>query len=196
VRFTTGGRRPHLLGWGLDILAGGEKLVSNIGEKSPFNADIIQVSLGRFSVGVTSLKEAIEETRALQGLSEEEIAQTLADKIKAHNYIPASAEEAYKKALLREFKKTLGEQVEEASGGVAIRFLSANCPCSGDFLEVIFTVLSELGLPADVRHLTEAGEIAAYRVSGTPALIINGEVKAVGRMPSREVLKEWLRKIT
>jgi hypothetical protein len=157
--------------------------------------DITQISLGKFKVGITGLKAAIEEAKVWQGRPEAEIAQALLDKLKSRNYISASAEEDYKRAFLREFKKALGEKVEEEAGWLIIRFLSPICPCSQDFLEVIVTVLSELSLPADVRHVTDAQEIAAFGVSGTPALIINGEVRAVGRMPSQEVLKGWLKEI-
>jgi Thioredoxin domain len=160
-----------------------------------FNADITQISLGKFKVGIKGLKEAIEEVRALGGQAEGEVAQALLDKLKSQNYIPAAGEADYKKAFLREFKKALGEKVEAEAGGLIIRFLSPICPCSEDFLEVIVTVLSELGLPADVQHVTDAEAIAAFGVSGTPALIINGEVRALGRMPPQKVLKGWLRAI-
>lgn len=158
--------------------------------------EIIQISLGKFQVGITGLKEAIDALLPLKDRPDAEIAQALLEKLKPHNYIPASAEESYRKALLREFKKALGFKVEEEPGGLTIRFISPSCPCSEDFLEVILVVLSELGLPADVQHVTDLAEIAASGASGTPALIINGQVKAVGRMPSKEILKGWLTNAT
>jgi predicted DsbA family dithiol-disulfide isomerase len=36
-------------------------------------------------------------------------------------------------------------------------------------------------------------EIACYGVMGNPALVINGKVVAVGRVPSKNQLKEWLK---
>jgi len=39
--------------------------------------DFTQISLGKFKVGLTGLKEAISEVKVLRGLSEEEIAQAL-----------------------------------------------------------------------------------------------------------------------
>jgi hypothetical protein len=163
--------------------------------KCPFDGDITQISLGKFKVGITGLKEAIEQVQTLRGRPEAEIAQALLEKLKHGNYIPAPAEDDYKQAFLREFKRVFGEKVEEEAEGLNIRFLSPGCPCSEDFLGVIVTVLSELGLPAGVRHVTDAQEIAAFGVSGTPALIINGKVRALGRMPSQEVLKGWLMEV-
>ena len=158
--------------------------------------EIIQISLGKFQVGITGLKEAIDAVLPLKDRPDAEIAQALLEMLKPRNYIPASAENDYRQALLREFKKALGFKVEEETGGLTIRFISPSCPCSEDFLDVLLAVLSELGLPADVEHVTDLAKIAASGASGTPALIINGQVKAVGRMPSKEILKGWLTNAT
>jgi protein-disulfide isomerase len=49
---------------------------------------------------------------------------------------------------------------------------------------------SELNIPADILHVTDVREIASYGVMGTPALVINGKVVTVGKIPSRASLKE------
>ena len=43
-----------------------------------------------------------------------------------------------------------------------------------------------------MRHVTDIKEIGKYGVMGTPALIINGEVKCVGSVPTKAKIKEWL----
>lgn len=78
--------------------------------------DITQISLGRFKVGLYGLKSAIQEVQALGNLSDDEIAQALLVRLKPKNYIPAANEDEYRRACLREFKKALGEKVEEESG--------------------------------------------------------------------------------
>jgi hypothetical protein len=35
--------------------------------KCPFDGDITQISLGKFKVGITGLKEAIEQVQTLRG---------------------------------------------------------------------------------------------------------------------------------
>ena len=75
--------------------------------------DLTQISLGRFRVGITGLKAAIEAVKSWRGRAEDDIAQELFAGVKPRNYIPASAQEEYKRAFWREFKKALGEQVEE-----------------------------------------------------------------------------------
>jgi hypothetical protein len=37
-------------------------------------------------------------------------------------------------------------------------------------------------------------EIAKFGVFGTPAVVVDGDVKAVGKIPSVEEVKKWLRK--
>jgi len=143
-------------------------------------------------VGITGLKEAIEEVKALQGRPDAEIAQALFDRLKPRNYIPASSREEYKQAFLREFKKALGEQVAEERTGLSIKILGPGCPACERLEQTVMAVLGELGLPAEVEHVRDMKEITALGVFGTPALLINDEVMAVGSLPAREVLKKWL----
>jgi hypothetical protein len=37
-------------------------------------------------------------------------------------------------------------------------------------------------------------EIAGYGVFGTPAVVIDGDVKCVGKIPKKEDVKSWLTK--
>jgi small redox-active disulfide protein 2 len=157
--------------------------------------DITQVSLGKFKVGIIGLKEAVEEVKALQGQSDEEIAQALLDILKPRNYIPASSQEDYKKAFLREFKKALGGKVIEERTGVSIKILGPGCPSCDRLEQTVMEVLVELGLPAEVEHVRDLGEITALGVFGTPALIINDKLKSVGKMPGKEILKKWLQEL-
>jgi hypothetical protein len=54
------------------------------------------------------------------------------------------------------------------------------------------TALSELDLPAAVEHVRDVKEIAALGVFGVPALLINDELKTVGTVPTKTMLKQWL----
>jgi hypothetical protein len=51
---------------------------------------------------------------------------------------------------------------------------------------------AELRIKADLEHVRDPVQIGAFGVMAMPALLINGQVKAAGRLPSRGVLKEWL----
>ena len=154
--------------------------------------DLTQISLGRFRVGITGLKAAIEDMKSWRGRPDAEIAQTLLAKLKPGNYIPASAQEEYQKAFLREFKKALGEKVAEERSGLSVKILGPGCPACDRLEQTVMAVLEELSLPAAVEHVRDVKEIAILGVLGVPALIINDEVKAVGPAPTKEMLKRWL----
>ena len=47
-------------------------------------------------------------------------------------------------------------------------------------------------MAADLEHVTDITEIGSYGVMGTPALVINRVVKAVGAVPPKPKLKQWL----
>ena len=55
------------------------------------------------------------------------------------------------------------------------------------------SALAELNLAADFEHVQDLKEIARYGVMGTPALVINGQVKSVGRVPPKKQIIEWLK---
>jgi len=154
--------------------------------------DITQISLGKFRVGITGLKAAIEEAKSWPERPEEEIAQALLAAVMPRNYIPASAQEEYKLAFLREFKKALGQKVEEERSGLSIKILGPGCPSCERLEQTVMEVLVELGLPAEVEHVRDVKEIAGLGVFGAPALLINDEVKVVGQAPTKEMLKKWL----
>ena len=154
--------------------------------------DITQISLGKFKVGITGLKEAIEEVKALQGRPDEEISQALFVRLKSQNYVPGSAQEEYKQAFLRAFKKALGEKVIEERTGLNVKILGPGCPSCEQLEQTVMTVLMELGLPAELEHVRDMKEITALGVLCTPALVINDQVKAVDSLPSKELLKHWL----
>jgi hypothetical protein len=154
--------------------------------------DITQISLGKFRVGITGLKAAIEELKAWQGRSDAEIAQALFDRLKSRNYIPPSAQNEYQKAFLRELKKALGEKVPEERHALSIKILGPGCSSCDRLEQTVLTALSELDLPGEVEHVRDVKEIAALGVFGVPALLINNEIKAVGSAPSKAMLKQWL----
>jgi len=45
-----------------------------------------------------------------------------------------------------------------------------------------------------VVKVTDTMEIAKHGVFGTPAVIVDGEVKSVGKIPSKDEIKSWIQK--
>jgi protein-disulfide isomerase len=47
---------------------------------------------------------------------------------------------------------------------------------------------------AQVEKVTDIMKIAGYGVFGTPAVVVDGEVKSVGKVPTMEEIKTWIGK--
>ena len=154
--------------------------------------DYSRICVGGLSVGVIGLKAAIEAAKPLRGRGDDEVAQALLSRLAKANYIPPSAEADYRRAFLREWKRTLGEKVEAERGVLSIKILGPGCPSCHSLERMVMTLLSELKLGADVEHVSDRQEIATLGVFATPGLVINDEVKAAGKLPTRATLRQWL----
>lgn len=73
-----------------------------------------------------------------------------------------------------------------------IRILGPGCPRCGEVEKRTINTLAELNVGADVQKVTDIKKIAEYKIFATPALVINGKVKASGRIPSPEEIKKWI----
>ncbi|HEX9760908.1 MAG TPA: thioredoxin family protein [Candidatus Acidoferrales bacterium] len=52
--------------------------------------------------------------------------------------------------------------------------------------------IAELGVEAEIVHITDLLEISKRRVMLTPGVVIDGELKSSGRIPEVAAIKEWL----
>ena len=50
------------------------------------------------------------------------------------------------------------------------------------------------GVDAVVEKVTGVMDIAGYGVFGTPAVVVDGEVKSVGKIPKKEDVLSWIKK--
>jgi len=73
-----------------------------------------------------------------------------------------------------------------------IKVLGPGCPKCKQTEQRIREVVAEAGIEANVEKVTDIMEIAGYGVLGTPAVVLDGEVKSVGKIPSKEEVKSWL----
>ena len=79
---------------------------------------------------------------------------------------------------------------------LTIRILGTGCPNCDQLHKEVINALAELNIAADVRHERNVAEFNKYGVAATPALVINGEVKAMGGVPSRSEIKGWIKHTT
>ncbi len=73
-----------------------------------------------------------------------------------------------------------------------IKVLGPGCPKCQQTEKVVKEAVDEAGVAANVEKVTDAMKIAGYGVFGTPAVIIDGEVKSVGKIPSKQEIKDWI----
>jgi len=67
--------------------------------------------------------------------------------------------------------------------------LGSGCSSCNTLEALTVEVLRELGLAdAEIEHVTDYVDIMRYGVMSTPALVIDGRVVVVGRLPSRAEL--------
>ena len=62
-----------------------------------------------------------------------------------------------------------------------IKVLGPGCPKCRQTEKVVKEAVAESGVAADVEKVTEVMKIAGYGVFGTPAVVVDGEVKSVGK---------------
>jgi small redox-active disulfide protein 2 len=73
-----------------------------------------------------------------------------------------------------------------------IKVLGPGCPKCKQTEQRIREAVAEAGVAANVEKVTDIMEIAGYGVLGTPAVIIDGQVKSVGKIPSTKEIKSWI----
>ncbi|RZB37577.1 MAG: hypothetical protein SRB2_01121 [Desulfobacteraceae bacterium Eth-SRB2] len=73
-----------------------------------------------------------------------------------------------------------------------IKVLGPGCPKCKQTEQHVKEAVAEAGVKAKVEKVTDIMEIAGYGVFGTPAVIIDGKVKSVGKIPSKKEVKSWL----
>jgi small redox-active disulfide protein 2 len=74
-----------------------------------------------------------------------------------------------------------------------IEILGTGCPKCKKTMEVVMKAVSETGVDAEVVKTEDLDAILAYGVMMTPGVVIDGEVKIAGKIPSVDAVKEWLR---
>jgi len=74
--------------------------------------------------------------------------------------------------------------------GIEIKVLGAGCSSCDRLEKELMMLIEETGIEVNLEHIRDFKEISKYGVMGSPALVINGKVKAVGSI-SKARLKVW-----
>jgi small redox-active disulfide protein 2 len=80
----------------------------------------------------------------------------------------------------------------EEEADMRIEVLGPGCFRCQNTLRIVEHALTALNLEAEVVHIQDPREFATRGVLFTPAVFINGVMKASGRIPTLEEVKRWL----
>jgi small redox-active disulfide protein 2 len=75
-----------------------------------------------------------------------------------------------------------------------IKVLGPGCSKCAQTEKVVREAVTEAGVTAEVEKVTDVMKIAGYGVFGTPAVVVDGEVKSVGKIPAKADVIKWLKK--
>jgi small redox-active disulfide protein 2 len=73
-----------------------------------------------------------------------------------------------------------------------IQVLGPGCPKCAKLKENVETAVKQAGIEATVEKVTDINQMMSFGVMLTPALVINGEVKAVGKVLSPDEIQKLL----
>ncbi|NCO59961.1 MAG: thioredoxin family protein [Deltaproteobacteria bacterium CG_4_8_14_3_um_filter_51_11] len=73
-----------------------------------------------------------------------------------------------------------------------IKVLGPGCPKCEQTEKVVREAMAETGVQASIEKVKDVMKIAKYGVFMTPAVVVDGEVKVVGKVPAKEDVKKWL----
>ena len=74
-----------------------------------------------------------------------------------------------------------------------IKVLGPGCPKCEATEKVVKEAVAEAGVDAKIEKVTDVMEIAKLGVFMTPSVVIDGEVKCVGKVPKKDEIKVWVK---
>ena len=73
-----------------------------------------------------------------------------------------------------------------------LQILGTGCPKCKKLAENTEAAAKALGIEYTMEKVTDINEIMKFGVMMTPALVVDGEVKVVGKVPDSEAIKDML----
>jgi len=74
-----------------------------------------------------------------------------------------------------------------------IKILGTGCPKCIKLAELAEQVAIQLGIDYELEKITDISDIISYGVMLTPALVVNGEVKIAGSVPSIDQIIDYIK---
>ena len=74
-----------------------------------------------------------------------------------------------------------------------IKVLGTGCAKCNELEKLVKEAVAETGTPATVEKVGDFQEIARLGVFTTPALVVDGKIKAAGSVPAKKDIIAWLK---
>jgi len=75
-----------------------------------------------------------------------------------------------------------------------IKVLGPGCPKCHQTEKIVKDAVAKSGIQASVEKVTDIMEIAGYGVFVTPSVVVDDDVKCVGKVPTGDMVKAWIEK--
>jgi small redox-active disulfide protein 2 len=75
-----------------------------------------------------------------------------------------------------------------------IEILGMGCPKCKKLYEAVQSAAKELNVQPEIDKIEDIQKIVERGVMTTPAILIDGEIKAAGRIPAPDEIKKWISK--
>ena len=73
-----------------------------------------------------------------------------------------------------------------------IKICGPGCASCEQTQKIVETAIAALGIEATITKVTDFQEIAKLGIFSTPAVVVNGDVKCVGRVPKQTEVEKWI----
>ena len=70
-----------------------------------------------------------------------------------------------------------------------LQILGTGCPKCTKLAEAAHAAADQLGLECEIEKVTDINRIVSFGVMMTPALVVDGQVKVAGRVPTVDEIK-------
>lgn len=73
-----------------------------------------------------------------------------------------------------------------------IKVLGPGCPKCKKTEQIVRQAVAESGKDVTVEKVTNLTQIVGYGVMGTPAVVVDGVVRCVGKVPRKDEVLSWI----
>lgn len=73
-----------------------------------------------------------------------------------------------------------------------IKVCGPGCAKCHEVERLVREAVAEAGVEATIEKVTDFNAIAGYGIFSTPAVVIDGQIKCVGKVPAKREILSWL----